>query len=165
MLNSKAPDFSLEASNGQKITLNELAGAFVVLIFYPMNDSPNCNKQLKETDLNIQEFLLANTRVFGVNTAPVEKQREYCIRRRLSFPILSDPGGKTAKKYKAHMLWLPFNLRTVVVVDPNGNVCYWKRGLPSASEIIEAIKAKTMELKSAALGEAIKPHEPTFDKG
>jgi peroxiredoxin Q/BCP len=164
MLNTKAPDFSLEASNGQKVSLNELRGAFVVLIFYPMNDSPHCNKQLKDAELNIQEFLLANTRVFGINTAAAEKQREYCMRKRLSFPILSDPGGKTAKKYKAHMLWLPFNLRTVVVVGPNGDVCYWKRGLPSASEIIEAIKSKTMELKSTTLGDAIKPHEPTFDR-
>src|SRR5438094_692260 len=117
MLNTKAPDFSLEASTGQWVNLNELAGSFVVLIFYPLNDSPTCNRQLKDAELSLQDFLLVNARVFGVNTEPVEKQRAYCTRKRLQFPILSDPGGKLAKKYKAHMLWLPFNLRTVVVVD------------------------------------------------
>jgi peroxiredoxin Q/BCP len=147
MLNQKAPDFSLEASNGQQISLKDLSGTFVVLIFYPLTDSPTCNKQLADAELNLQQFLAANAAVFGINTAPVEKQRAYCTRKRLSFPILSDPGGKVAKLYKAHMLWMPFNLRTVVVVDPTGNICYWKRGFPRADELIDAIGSKSVELK------------------
>ena len=149
MLNTNAPQFSLEASTGQQVSLSELAGSYVVLIFYPVNDSPTCNKQLKDADLNMQDFLMLNARVFGVNTATVEKQRAYCTRKRLQFPILSDPGGKVAKQYKAHMIWLPFNLRTVVVIDPQGIICYWKRGLPDTDEILTAIKQRGTTLSSA----------------
>jgi peroxiredoxin len=157
MLNTQAPDFSLEASNGQWVNLQDLKGSFVVLIFYPLNDSPTCNRQLKDVELNIQEFLLANTRVFGVNTASVEKQRAYCTRKRLQFPILSDPGGKIAKKYKAHMLWMPFNLRTVVVIDPEGTICFYRRGVPDMNDVIETIKSRTMSIRSEELGDAVKP--------
>ena len=154
MLNTRAPEFSLESSTGQQVTLHDLLGSFVVLIFYPINDTPICNSQLKEASLNLQQFLEVNARVFGINTAAPAKQREYCMRKKLDFPILSDPGGKVAKKFKAHMVWLPFNLRTVVVVDPQGEVCYFKRGKPSAHEILEAINAQSATLRAKIPDEA-----------
>jgi thioredoxin-dependent peroxiredoxin len=142
MLNTKAPDFTLTASNGQEIDLTDLLSTFVVLIFYPMNDSPTCNRQLTEFSFSTKDFFDLNARIFGVNTATIEKQREYCTRKRLEFPILSDPGGRVAQKYKAHMRWLPFNRRTVVVIDPSGTVCYFKRGVPSHQDIIQSIKSR-----------------------
>jgi peroxiredoxin Q/BCP len=150
MLNSTAPDFSLTASTGQQISLKDLKGSFVVLIFYPANDTPVCDRQLKEASMNICDFLAMGTRVFGVNTASVAKQKDYCTRKKLEYPILSDPGGKVAKAYKAHMIWLPFNNRTVVVVDPQGVICYYQRGAPPAEQILEAIKKRKTELETGA---------------
>ncbi len=140
MLGKKAPDFSLESSNGLSVSLDQLRGSFVVLIFYPANDTPTCDRQLAEANLNLQEFLQSNARVFGVNTASTAKQKEYCQRKRLEFPILSDPGGRVARQFKAHTWWLPLNRRTVVVVNPQGNICFYKRGFPTAEEILSAIK-------------------------
>jgi len=142
MLNSEAPDFSLESTIGQPICKDDLKGAFVVLIFYPANDTPTCNKQLSDTDLELGSFMSVNARVFGINTAGIEKQKEYCVRRRISFPILSDPGGKVAKLYGAKLFGLPLIMRTVVVIDPNGIIVYHKRGNnpPPSAEILEAIQ-------------------------
>lgn len=152
MLHKKAPDFSLESSTGQNVSLGQFRGSFVVLIFYPMNDTPVCNRQLEEANVNLQEFLEANARVFGVNTASKAKQREYCQRKKLEFPILSDPGGRVAKQFKAHRWWLPTNLRTVVVVDPEGEICYYKRGAPGAQEILIAIKERSEHQDDKAAG-------------
>ncbi len=140
MLNEKAPDFTLEATTGQNITLSSLAGSFVVLVFYPANDSPGCNKQLSEFSINTNALIESDARVFGVNTAPANKSRTYCTRQRLEFPILSDPDGQTAKKYKAFLGWLPFIKRTVVVISPDGQICFYERGAPAPEVVIECIK-------------------------
>ena len=143
MLNNPAPDFSLEANTGQKIGLKDLLGSYVVLIFYPMNNTPICNEQLGEISLRAGEFIKWNARIFGVNPAAADKHREYCSRKRLNFPILSDPGGSTAKKYQTWMGWLPFAKRTVVVIDPNGTICFYNRGTPSSDEIRQVIENGT----------------------
>lgn len=135
MLNSPAPEFALESSTGQSIRLQDMLGTFVVLIFYPMNDTPICNRQLGELSVRAGDLIEWNARIFGVNTAAADKHREYCARKQLNFPILSDPGGATAKKYNAWMGWLPIAKRTVVVIDPSGTICYYQRGAPAAQEI------------------------------
>jgi thioredoxin-dependent peroxiredoxin len=148
MINTPAPDFSLEASIGQNVTLADLRGSFVILIFYPANDTPTCNRQLDEMSIGAEKLLHYNVRVFGVNTASAEKAKEFCLRRRLEFPILSDPGGRVARKYGAQMSWLAFNKRTVVGIDPNGTIVFYERGTPSPEHILQAIQIGT-ELSEA----------------
>lgn len=145
MLNQKAPDFTLDASTGHPICLEHLRGQYVVLIFYPANDTPVCNVQLDEMSVNQQQFLERNALVFGVNTASATKHKEYCARKRLEFPILSDPKGETAKKYKAFWGWLNVNKRTVVVIDTVGNICYYERGKPDPSKVLEAIDERVRQ--------------------
>jgi peroxiredoxin Q/BCP len=142
MLNLSAPKFTLEANTGQKIQLEDLLGAFTVLVFYPMNDTPICNRQLGDINLRLSELIQHNTRVFGVNAAGKDKHKEYCVRKRLEFPILSDPDGVTAKSYNAWMRWFPIAKRTVVVIDPTGTIRYYKRGAPSLDEILDVIKSQ-----------------------
>jgi len=151
MLNSKAPEFILESTTGQKVRLEDLHGAYVVLIFYPANETPGCNRQLAEMNVNLDEFLTANTRVFGVNTANIEKHKGYCERRRLQFPILSDPGCKVAKKYGAYLRWLPIVIRrTVVAIDPDGSVCFYQYGKPEPDQVLAAIREHAKQRGSAS---------------
>jgi peroxiredoxin Q/BCP len=140
MLGQQAPDFSLDATTGQKVHLADLHGSFVVLIFYPANDTPVCNKQLDEASVSAAQLLQHNARVFGVNTAKVEKSRDYCTRKRLEFPILADPGGTVARKYNAFWGWIAMNRRTVVGIDPDGKIMFFERGTPSGEKIINAIQ-------------------------
>ena len=139
MLNETAPDFALEATNGEQVKLSSLKGAFVVLVFYPANDTPTCNAQLAEMSLSAQELLARNALVFGVNTASASRSGDYCLRKRLSFPILSDPGGAVARQYKAFTGWIGLNRRTVVVVSPEGSICFYEKGKPPASKILAVI--------------------------
>lgn len=151
MLNSPAPEFALEASTGQKINLTDLFGSYTVLIFYPANDTPVCNRQLEDMSIKSKELVARNARIFGVNTASPSKHREYCTRKQLEFPILSDPGGTTAKKFKAFWGWMGINRRTVVVIEPKGLVIFYQRGNPKPIEILAAIEqhSKVIELPTA----------------
>lgn len=142
MLGSKAPDFALDSSTGQQICLNDLKGSHIVLVFYPANDTPVCNRQLDEMNFKLEEFLEHNAHVFGVNTASQQKQKAYCLRRKLEFPILSDPGAKVAREYKAVMPFLPVVRRTVVAINPQGTICFYQRGKPDPSEVLKTIKSE-----------------------
>lgn len=139
MLNEQAPEFILQATSGEQVKLVDLQGSFVVLIFYPANDTPTCNSQLAEMSVSTQDLLQRNSLVFGVNTASLAKSGEYCARKRLSFPILADPGGAVAKQYKAFTSWIGMNRRTVVVVGPDGRICFYERGKPPAEKVLKAI--------------------------
>ena len=139
MLGQVAPDFSLLASNGNTIRLSSLRPNYVLLIFYPHNDSPTCNRQLDDVSLKGEEFFRRGVRVFGVNTAKVEKQQAYCERRELTFPILSDPGGEVARQYQAKWPCFPLIRRTVVLIGPDGTILFYWRGTPSAESILSSI--------------------------
>jgi peroxiredoxin Q/BCP len=146
MLNQPAPEFTLEATTGQNISLKDLLGDFVVLIFYPANDTPICNKQLNDISINNNDFCELNARVFGVNTASAGESRSFCTRKRLEFPILSDPDGTTAKSYNAYMKWFPMNKRVVVIIDPKGMICFYEKGKPAPEKILEAIKEASAKM-------------------
>jgi len=151
MLNQPAPEFTLEATTGQNICLKDLHGAFVVLIFYPANDTPICNKQLDDISFTNKDFLALNARVFGVNTASANESRSFCTRRKLEFPILSDPDGVTAKSYKAYMKWFTRNKRVVVAIDPKGMICFYEKGKPAPEKILEAIKEASAKLSPSSV--------------
>ena len=146
MINLQAPAFELEASNGQKIRLDDMRGSYVVLIFYPMNDTPICNRQLDAMNVNLDAFINSNCRVFGVNTASKEKQRSYCERRRLQFPILSDAGAFVAKQYGTFNKYFPFaQKRTVVAIDPDGTICFYERGNPEPDKVLDIIRSRATQ--------------------
>lgn len=151
MLSSQAPNFTLESSTGHQVALADLQGSYVVLIFYPANETPTCNRQLSEMNVNLEDFLQSNARLFGVNTGSAEQQKSYCERRRLQFPILSDPGCKVAKQYGAALPFFSFVIRrTVVAIDPHGHICFYQHGKPSPEEILAAIKRHSQDHGQAA---------------
>ena len=149
MIGNPAPDFSLTASNGNLIKLSALRPNFVLLVFYPKNGSPTCNRQLDDLSLCAEEFFRKGVRVFGVNTATVDKQQIYCERRELTFPILSDPGGEVAKSFGAKWAGLPVIRRTVLLVGPDGRMLYYSRGAPSAKSILSLVDEYLSELGGA----------------
>lgn len=141
MLNQKAPDFSLTASTGRLVSLRDFAGSYLVLVFYPANETPVCNAQLTDMNMNNEEFAKHNAKILGVNTASATKHKGYCERRNFTFPILSDPGCAVAKSYGASYRWLPMVInRTVVAIDPDGVICFYQHGKPDPQAVLQAIK-------------------------
>ncbi len=141
-LNQTAPDFTLQSSTGERISLSELAGDYVVLVFYPKNDTPVCNRQLTDFSDALADLNALGCRVFGINPASAQKHQDFCARKALHFPLLSDPGGEVAKLYKAYMGWLPINKRTVVVIDPSQKICFYERGTPRPEKIANLIQSR-----------------------
>ena len=150
MLGSSAPDFSLLASNGNNIRLSSLRPHWVILVFYPINNSPTCNRQLDELSAGGDELFRRGARIFGVNTASVEKQKAYCEKRQLTFPILSDPGGQVARQFRCRFGFFSLNRRTVVVIDPEGKIVFYRRGAPSLSEVCARASSRLSNITSSS---------------
>jgi thioredoxin-dependent peroxiredoxin len=130
-----APDFSAQDDEGRTVSLRELRGKNVVLVFYPGDDTPTCTKQLCEFRDTWEEAKAKNVAVLGVN--PWSRARHQKFRQKFSFPfpLLMDPGQKVAELYHANGLFIK---RTVYLIGPDGLIRYAKRGKPSPAEVLAA---------------------------
>jgi peroxiredoxin Q/BCP len=138
MIGQAAPEFALVANDGKIYALKDYSGRNVVLVFYPMNNTPGCNKQLSALRDDQDKFDRANVQIFGVNPAPTDAHQKFCNGFGFRFPILSDPELKVAKAYGAEKGG--GNRRTVVVVGPDGNVLFHRYGMPTDDDILDALK-------------------------
>ncbi|MBI3856365.1 MAG: peroxiredoxin [Planctomycetes bacterium] len=138
MIGQPAPNFALVANDGKTYALKDLWGRNVVLVFYPINNTPGCNKQLSALRDDQEKFNRANAQVLGVNPAGVDAHQKFCDGFSFKFPILSDPELKVAKAYGAEKRG--GNRRTVVVIGPEGKIVFHRYGMPTDDEILEALQ-------------------------
>jgi peroxiredoxin Q/BCP len=140
-IGQRAPDFTLRDENGNEVRLADLAGRCVVLMFYPADNTPGCTAQLCAARDDYDRYQEAGIDVFGVNPGSAGTHKRFAERYHMRTPLLVDEGGAVSRAYDALM---PIPLvtvvnRTVVGIDGDGVVRYYRRGMPRTSEIIEAM--------------------------
>lgn len=97
---SKAPDFTLPASDGSTISLKGLADKkAVVLYFYPKADTPGCTKEACGFRDTISDYKRMNVAVLGVSPDPVEDVKKFSDKFSLSFPLLADVDHSVCQEY------------------------------------------------------------------
>jgi peroxiredoxin Q/BCP len=98
---SAAPNFDLESSTGERISLTDFAGSSVLLYAYPAAMTPGCTTQACDFRDNIAIFNQAKIAVLGISPDPVDKLHTFAERDGLTFPLLSDPDHRTLESYGA----------------------------------------------------------------
>jgi len=137
-----APLFTLPAHNGDTVSLASFKGEkFVVLVFYPGDQTPGCTKQLCELRDNYAMLQQGNAVVFGLNQAGGVSHGKFIDKYDLPFPLLIDEGSRVAALYRCKGKLM--TERTVYVVDPQGAIVFAQRGMPSTAEIRESIGPAT----------------------
>jgi peroxiredoxin Q/BCP len=96
---SPAPDFSAEAHDGKKIQLAKLKGKFVVVYFYPADDTPGCTKEACSFRDNWEKVQKAGVVVLGVSTQDNTSHKAFAEKHKLPFQLLPDEKGEIAKKF------------------------------------------------------------------
>ncbi|HEV7454589.1 MAG TPA: peroxiredoxin [Candidatus Saccharimonadales bacterium] len=143
----KAPDFSLPDQNGQTHTLQDYAGKWLIVYFYPMDETSGCTKeacQFRDAREVIHE--LSGAEVVGISKDSVESHKKFAAKHALNFPILSDPEHKTIEAYGAwkHSITNPLGThRDTIIVNPAGEIVKEYRGVDPdkhAGEIIVDLK-------------------------
>lgn len=136
-----APDFALPDQYGTIVRLGDYRGRYVLLIFYPGDNTMVCTKQLCNYRDNWEEFSQRNITLFGINPASVESHRQFAERYDFPFPLLADEQRTVGKLYGA-VSFLGLTKRAYVLVDPAGTVAY------SAGELTTLTRRSTFKLVS-----------------
>ena len=135
---SEAPSFIAPDQEGSVFVLNQQRNKYVVLVFYPGDDTAVCTKQLCELRDNWDAISARGACVVGLNPQSESSHTGFRDKHQLPFPLLVDHGKRIARLYRCDG---PIVRRTVYVVGKDGNILYARRGKPSVSEILAAISA------------------------
>jgi peroxiredoxin len=124
-----APDFTLYNSDKQKISLHDMKGGSVLLLFFPQAFTGTCTKELCSTRDNIARYNEVNARVFGISVDSVYTLAKYKEDQQLNFSLLSDFNKEVSAAYGS--LYETFNFdmkgvskRSAFVIDPQGVIRY-----------------------------------------
>ena len=126
----KAPDFKLKDQNGQEVSLSDFKGKWVVLYFYPKDNTPGCTKEAEDFTRLIENFEKLGTVVVGISPDSVESHRRFAEKRNLRVRLLSDPDHRVIESYGAWKLKKRFGkeyygvVRSTFLIDPDGNVAH-----------------------------------------
>jgi peroxiredoxin Q/BCP len=139
-LGTSAPDFTLTDDAGARVKLSEwLAKGPVVLVFYPMDETPGCTKQLCEIRDHWSEFQQKGVAVFGVNPGSAASHAKFRKNQSYPFPLLVDDGKKVAAAYGANGI-VP--RRTVYGIGQDGRIAFAERGKPVPAKVLAALTAR-----------------------
>lgn len=153
-IGKKAPDFSLPDQDDQRVKLGDYKGKWVVLYFYPKDDTPGCTTEACDFTAGIKGFERVDAVVLGCSPDAPEKHRKFIEKYKLKIRLLSDPDHDVLEKYGA---WGEKNMygkitmgviRSTVIIDPQGKVAFhWPK--VKAEGHAAAVKEKLDELRAA----------------
>jgi len=117
-----APDFKLQDQNEKWHQLSEFKGHWVVLYFYPKDDTPGCTTEAKNFRDAQTAFDKLKITVLGVSIDSIESHKTFAEVYQLNFPILSDKTTQVSKKYQVlGGLWpVTYAKRQTFIIDPDG---------------------------------------------
>lgn len=146
----RAPAFTLPNSDGEKVALSKLKGQFVVVYFYPRDDTPGCTVEAKEFRDASAKFKKAGAVVVGISADNEASHCKFRDKFKLNFDLLADTDHKVCEKYG---VWVEKNMygkkywgiqRATFLIGPDGKIAeVWPKVKPKghAQEVIDAIIA------------------------
>lgn len=120
----QAPDFELLDQHGQTHRRGDYLGQWLVVYFYPKDDTPGCTTEACEFRDDIFQLKQMRVPVIGISTDDVASHKEFADKYHLPFTLLSDADGQVAKRYGAllDMLVMSFAKRHTFILDPQGRI-------------------------------------------
>ena len=121
---SAAPDFALPDQDGRTQRLGDYAGRWLVLYFYPRDDTPGCTREACRFRDDIGLLGDLGAAVVGISVDDTKSHADFARKYRLSFPLLSDPDGKTAAAYDSllNLGFVRYARRRTFIIAPGGRI-------------------------------------------
>jgi len=119
-----APDFSLPDQEGKTRSLAGFRGKWLVLYFYPRDDTPGCTRQACAFRDDWSRLAALGAQVVGVSVNDVESHLDFAKEHRLPFPLLADAGGAVAARYGSlrNLGLIKLARRNTFLIDPEGRI-------------------------------------------
>jgi peroxiredoxin Q/BCP len=141
----KAENFILKDQWGKDFELYKNLDRYVLLVFYPKDNSTVCSAQLDNYQHNIKEFEEAGIRPVGINIESTDSHKSFCGNINIHFPMLSDPDKKVSRSYNA-LNFLSVNKRKLVLISPSREIVYEKNILffkyDSTRKILDDLRSR-----------------------
>jgi peroxiredoxin Q/BCP len=136
-----APDFVLPDQDGKTRKLADWRGKWLVLYFYPKNDTPGCTTEacnFRDDWLLLQEL---GAEVVGVSVDTSAAHAAFAQKYKLPFPLLADAQGEVATRYGALSDWwvYKFAKRQTFIIDPQGRIARIYRSVDSDKHSVEIV--------------------------
>lgn len=130
----KAPDFCLPDHEGREHCLHDFLGKWVVLYFYPKDNTSGCTREAKEFTEKKEEFEKLNAVIIGISKDPPKSHEKFINKHNLNILLLSDESHEVLEKYGAWGKKKNYGreyygtIRSTFLIDPEGNIVKeWKR--------------------------------------
>lgn len=119
-----APNFKLPDQSGRIHTLESFRGKWLVLYFYPKDDTPGCTKQACKFRDDLHKLVALNTNVAGISVDDTNSHSDFAKKYTLPFPLLADSKAKTAAQYNSllNLGFIRFAKRNTFLIDPDGKI-------------------------------------------
>jgi peroxiredoxin Q/BCP len=126
--NSKAPNFKLPSSNNKDFELNKSLKKYLVIYFYPRDNTPGCTNEAKDFSKLYKKFKKFNCEILGISKDNIESHNKFISKFKIPFQLLSDEKIIALKKYGA---WGEKSMygkkfmgikRTTVLINPKGKI-------------------------------------------
>ena len=147
---SAAPEFRLQDQKGQWHTLADHKGKWIVLYFYPKDDTPGCTTEACNFRDQVFKLREAGADVLGVSLDDVKSHAEFAEKYKLPFPLLADTNKDTSKAYGVltSMVGFAYAKRETFIISPMGTIAKHyegvdpKKNAQQVLEDLETLKAK-----------------------
>lgn len=152
---SKAPGFKLPGDSGKTVALKDYAGKYIVLYFYPKDDTPGCTTESCDFRDNIKSFEKLSAQVIGISKDSPASHDKFKAKYDLSFPLASDEDGEVCEAYG---VWKEKSMygkkyigieRSTFLIGPDGKIAALWRGVKVPGHV-EDVKAVIQSAKKAA---------------
>ncbi len=136
-----APEFELPDQSGQLHSLEDYRDRWVVLYFYPKDQTPGCTTEACEFRDNIFAFRGLNAQILGVSLDDVDSHKKFADKYELPFPLLADSEGTTADAYgvKTRMFGMKIAKRQTFLIDPDGKIAKHYESVKPATHSAEVL--------------------------
>jgi len=119
-----APEFTLPSQEGSSVSLKDYRGKWVVLYFYPKDQTPGCSRDAHNFQVDQPKYAERNTVVLGVSLDSVDSHKKFCAKEGLNFKLLADTDHKVTDSYGSltNLGLVKFAARHTFLIDPSGKV-------------------------------------------
>jgi peroxiredoxin Q/BCP len=168
-LGAKAPAFTLPDQDGKQVSLQDLRGRWVVLYFYPKDDTPGCTVEACEFTAALPAFRGLDAVVYGCSADGASAHQKFIAKHKLGIGLLTDADKKVMKAYGAYGKKLMYGkevegvIRSTVLIAPDGVVAqHWPK--VKAEGHAEAVRAALAALQGGAVAPAAAAKKPAAKK-
>ena len=144
----KAPSFRLKSTNDETIDLKSIKSNFIVLYFYPKDDTPGCTIETNDFNKLLNKFKKYDCTILGVSKDSLESHKKWSKKLKLKFDLLTDENKTSLKGYKVwakkKFMGKEFlgTVRSTFIIEKNIIIKEWRnvKAVEHAQEVLKFIE-------------------------